>query len=660
MVDALVLYLASCALFIALRDDGGAWAIVAIGAVAGFGIRLTHVIRTELQHQDTPRRVRWVLLALLLLTGAALLWAWAATDRSDGWGFFGVATLYLGVGLVVSQVRHSRIWSRPIGIRVGVVVGVAVVAAVAGLAAGQPWAAAALAIAIVTAPVAISLLSAGFNRALEQDAAAVRARRVAGVGAVLFGAALAGLVLFVDVGASYVLLFGVGMFVLVLAVAARSNADVVLVIAAVALVWATAPKSTPLDEAVTPEPGEQLLVAMGDSFMSGEGAGRFFEGTNTQGVNECRRAPTAYSPLVVTEDRDEIPDDVVFLACSGARATHLYDVPQHPGEPIGRPAPSSPSPEDAEVVQGLPQLENLTWQLETSGLSTGAVDVVLLSIGGNDALFGDIAQACVLPGECSELGQAWLDNLEREVGPVIAAAYEAVDTALPDTRIVVVPYPIPLAPTKQGCGYSMFSRREHAFLFSFTQHLNATLREEAAERDFAFLDEMETALEGRRLCDGGPDDVGVNFLAVNGVDGLIEQESNPRHWFHNSMHPNESGHEAMERVVRDWLVEHADDPARAPLATATAPAPPDGLGRTCTDDPALQDCVAEWSRREQARFLLFPASLVAVLGAGAWLLALALIRIWRRRAVPSLDRRFSPGWERLQQRLRRATRRPAG
>src|SRR5687768_3583530 len=102
VLDAVVLYLAACALFIALREDGGWRSTAAIWAVALLGIWMTRVIRLEVRRTDTPHRIRWMLLLVPLAVGAVLLWLWVRTNGADGWGFFGVATFAVGVGLLIS------------------------------------------------------------------------------------------------------------------------------------------------------------------------------------------------------------------------------------------------------------------------------------------------------------------------------------------------------------------------------------------------------------------------------------------------------------------------------------------------------------------------------------------------------------------------------
>ncbi|HEX9683532.1 MAG TPA: SGNH/GDSL hydrolase family protein [Acidimicrobiales bacterium] len=640
--DPIILYLAACVAFIELRDDNRGGASVAILAVGGFGMWLTHAVRTELRREPTPALVRMAVLATPLTLGAGLLWYWNRADRSDGWGFFGVATLYLGLGIVVSELRRSQGWSLRLGIRFLGASILVVVVSTGALIEGESVGTVGLVAGLLLAPVGISLLSAHFTReeapesqaaervALEQ-ARDRRTRRNGGAGGSLFLGGLIGMIAGLDIAATYIAAFAVGLLVLVFALVSRSNADVVLVVVAVAVVALTGQQPAPLVESVTADPDDgELLVALGDSFMSGEGAPTFFSGTNTRGLNECRRAPTAYPATVVGSTSAAIPDDVVFVACSGAVARHLHAVAQHRGEPDGEVVRTGADGSSSEVVDGLPQMENVQWQLGNAGLTEADVKVVLVSIGGNDALFGVLVQTCVLPGSCAELGQAWMDWLEK-VDVAVSEAYGAVRAALPETRVVVVPYPIPIERHKGDCGYSPFVAAEHEFLVDFTRQLNVVLERRAAAHGFYFLAEMETALEGQQLCDEGvdPDDAGVNFLARNGVEGVFEQEINPRNWFHNSMHPNERGHETMAEVVETWLEENGDLEVESGLEPSAEFEPTAEMGDECVGEPDLKGCAGEWARREMGRFLVWPGSLLAVMAFGAWLLALAVVEKWR-------------------------------
>lgn len=96
----------------------------------------------------------------------------------------------------------------------------------------------------------------------------------------------------------------------------------VAAVAAIALVIVSAGED-PETSGPDPNPSSSFkIVALGDSYISGEGAARFFPGTDHPGSNECRRAATAYPYLVA----EALGASLTFVACSGARTSHLTGV----------------------------------------------------------------------------------------------------------------------------------------------------------------------------------------------------------------------------------------------------------------------------------------------------------------------------------------------
>ena len=179
---------------------------------------------------------------------------------------------------------------------------------------------------------------------------------------------------------------------IVASITVNSNVDAVGLFLVGAIVFAYSPMG--IDP--QPDPSDQgtHVIALGDSYMSGEGAPEFYRGTSQPGVNGCRRAPSAYMALAAKNG--QLAGPLIFVACSGAKYENLSSVNQFPGEPPGHQG------------GGLTQLEHV----DSLGIDSNTASVVVLSIGGNDASFGEIGRACVLPGDCSEYGQVWLDGLE--------------------------------------------------------------------------------------------------------------------------------------------------------------------------------------------------------------------------------------------------------
>jgi hypothetical protein len=98
----LVAYLVACGLFVTVRDRSILLSILAIFAIVGVAREL-HEAGRGLFGADVIAVPPWR-LGLLLVPGAVLVLLWYA-GVGDGWGFFGLALLYLGGGLVVDQLR---------------------------------------------------------------------------------------------------------------------------------------------------------------------------------------------------------------------------------------------------------------------------------------------------------------------------------------------------------------------------------------------------------------------------------------------------------------------------------------------------------------------------------------------------------------------------
>ncbi|HEY7072664.1 MAG TPA: GDSL-type esterase/lipase family protein, partial [Acidimicrobiales bacterium] len=499
----------------------------------------------------------------------------------------------VAVGLGLEELRSRD--------RLPVVGFVLVLVAAAGLALAGLGAAAlgqsrgwwAFWLAVLLAPIGIALVSELGLHGLAHHSL-LRSLSLAGAGVVLLAVGVGGLVA-AGLDPTYVLVLGAFLVVLMVGIAARSNTDVVFVVIVAAVVWTLGHRSVPEPTALSPGADDDVVVALGDSFISGEGADEFFDGTNITGINTCRRAPTAYPVTTVTERGVvDVPDKLAFLACSGAKTADID-----------------------------PQVDQL---VERLGPPDDDIAFVLLSVGGNDALFGTIGRACLLPVDCTVLEPAVLANL-ASVESSLDDLYARLADRLGDVPVVVVPYPDPLAP--HGCAESAFSDAEHEFLHSFAGSLDAVVSRSAARAGFPVVDTMPDALAGLRLCDGPADEVGVNFLGANSVSGTLEQSLNPTRWVHNSLHPNARGHEAMRSALGAWLAGSPD--LRPTPAEPSAPTRVSSPDATCAGHigDALNDCANQWTSRHAAAYVLTRGWILLPTLLGAWLLALQLIRLWR-------------------------------
>lgn len=324
--------------------------------------------------------------------------------------------------------------------------------------------------------------------------------------------------------------------VLALSFSFRAELFVVLVLVGFVLVWVSIDRIDPNPQSLE-DTGNGRIVALGDSYTSGEGSTMFFPGTNQRGSqrNECRRSSTAYPYLVAKK----LHMGLESYACSGAKTIDIYHDGQMPRSPPGVPGKG-------------PQLANL------SGEDLTDVRTVLVSIGGNDANFGTIGQACVVPGSCAELRETWLYNVSH-IGKDITKAFWRIKRKVgQDVPIVAVPYPMLL--TEGGCRWSALGPAEHDFLVEFVTVLDDRIRNAAATAGINYFAPGLFAFDDRRICDGrGPDDTAMNFFNLHPQEGGLVDRISPTNWVHGTFHPKPEGHQLIANALASWLEDLLKD-----------------------------------------------------------------------------------------------------
>ena len=247
----------------------------------------------------------------------------------------------------------------------------------------------------------------------------------------------------------------------------------------------TAEPSAELDALGFVRPAD--LVALGDSFSAGEngefraigGFGPGFDGQFylTEGAGfECHRWNKAYARLLPTLQSDAY-NDVETYACTGAISLNIfhpedinYDgVPNRVNDELG--APSA----DPIYVTAVDTWEPVHWTAHTNRPSVAdsvaayywvrseadqdpdweprqalslnranarqTVDMVTLTIGGNDVGFAEILRSCYVGGCADDLAPARVSAVLGEFGDTLAEVFEEVKSAAPDAAIFVLGYP---------------------------------------------------------------------------------------------------------------------------------------------------------------------------------------------------------------------------
>ena len=552
--------------------------------------------------------------------------------------FVGLAAMFLGAGAVTVWLRSLKnAW---LAAAVSIVVVVLVLVGVHGLGTNTSWQILLGGAGLLLAPVPVALfgeLLIGRFDGKPPD-----------LNAALFG--VLALVL-LAVGAALILLTGTvpavtvsvvlgAFFVLVFLITATPNLDTVIVVVVLAISWASVPRSVPISH--SPElvvaDGDATFAAVGDSYMSGEGAKEFYDGTNAKGSNECRRAPTAYSVLLAHDDAAHaqgVPARVIFLACSGAVANDFYVQPQFRDDPIGGP---SELQANGVYEPGQTQLEQLARRVARSHPDLA---FALVSVGGNDAHFGEVVKTCIAPGDCSVFAPRW-NALVDALPSTLDRAYRQVGESVPRGRVIVVPYPIPVS-DRADCPSSTFTQNERRFLMAFTNHLDDVIAQEAHRHGFLVADTRNAMTDANaRLCDSGRR--GVNGVSLNPQQGELSQIANPTNWLHDSMHPNEYGHRVIEAALAKWLAAPSTRQALGAIKQYHDPGPPPAVGPppACTSCPSYctadlentSACESRWARAQVGGVASSVSMLLLLLWlAASWLLACVVIGRWRAAAT---------------------------
>jgi lysophospholipase L1-like esterase len=587
----------------------GGWARDLSLVAIAIGLLVAAAVLLQLALKDAAERARRLVPVLIFAGGAAALAVWwiglLLGAVPGGLGLAGVCAMYLGIGHGLTEFRRHDDHVLGHGVRItagcaiAFVIGLVVCFTLTTLGLGL------IAGGLLIAPAGLTLLSEGV---LRQRRGWLAPAAWTAPMLIFAGGWSAGYALHMQPALALVCASLVG--VLMLAITSSTQADVLLVVTAIGIVWASQPSGTASDDFPAPTDGQPALVALGDSYISGEGASEFLEGTNDAGGNQCRRAPQAYPRRVFADGQAGDLQRLAFLACSGAETDDLR-------------------------TKQLPRLKAMI----DDGLHPR---LVVVSIGGNDVGFADIATACVAPGSCAERGQLWLDRLPSVAREIYDTYVDIRQTVRMDVPVLAVPYPVPVR--ERPCRYSTLGADENRFLQRFAVQLDRAVRHSAREAGLAYLARMRGVLTRARLriCDAPErEDVGINFIRLKSVHGVVEQLLDPRIWVHNSFHPNETGHEQMAGVLEQWIADHPvprPGPAPTGFTTFTPPSLADVMGpevgRYCGDSSRGEPRYcgrgdASWALTKVAGAFgaLSPALLFLV--AGWWLLSLALLQ--RRR-----------------------------
>jgi GDSL-like Lipase/Acylhydrolase family len=285
------------------------------------------------------------------------------------------------------------------------------------------------------------------------------------------------------------------------------------------------------------------VVALGDSYASGEGGGvfSFRSGTDVPFGNQCHRSNNAYpvllSPPTTTphptthqEPTYELQENSHpgftwdFIACSGAAT---YNVRSPGAKHFG---------EDAQLSQDK---------------VNGDTDLVTITIGANDALFFLIASKCLgyvsancfnetYPNTGQTLGSLIRARIRGPLTDAVVEVYQQIKSkSLNKAAVVATGYPLLVSDTYDCLGEAGINDDEADDIREIAGLLNKQLRIAAKRAGVHFI-EVAEAFNGHNVCDPSSWVMGIQ------VPFLVY-----------SFHPTKEGQREYVRLLNDFFLNDA-------------------------------------------------------------------------------------------------------
>jgi lysophospholipase L1-like esterase len=294
-----------------------------------------------------------------------------------------------------------------------------------------------------------------------------------------------------------------------------------------------------------PGAGPTAVVALGDSAISGEGAGAYEPGTDGPGGDFCHRSTRA----LIQETTIPGIQARISLACSGAASSDVR---------IGGTTHYT-EPSQADRLRAVARDND--------------VKMIVLQVGANDdPQFAATVLSCVQawanpfgPPCASTLGPQWPGRVAA-MAPKVEASVNDVRTVMREAgyadssyQFVLQSYASPFTENMnsithafEGCPIRLSDAR-----FSRTQavgQLSAALRGVAARTGVRFLD-LARATEGHEACNKSVS-ASRRWITPLTIDvATLLHSADPSHIVQQSFHPNANGHAQMGACLTEFYAD---------------------------------------------------------------------------------------------------------
>lgn len=281
-------------------------------------------------------------------------------------------------------------------------------------------------------------------------------------------------------------------------------------------------------------------LALGDSYISGEGAYEYRDGTDIDN-NKCHISQRSY-PYLISDQLNY--SGFKSVACSGAVIEDVINIviPESNGKKSQAQGKNEPIYNNEIYSNFLPG-----YRAQLKFVTQNRPKIVTVSIGGNDIGFSDIIERCLAPDSCYSTYEDRLELVRLINRKYVALKdnYSKIkNNTSADSKIYVIGYP-QIAKPNGSCAVNVrLNAAELEFARLLISYLNSVIKISADEAGVRYVD-AEDALVGYRLCETESFDVAVNGLTLgndipNVLNGPIGQES---------YHPNAWGHTLLKNKI---------------------------------------------------------------------------------------------------------------
>lgn len=305
-------------------------------------------------------------------------------------------------------------------------------------------------------------------------------------------------------------------------------------------------------------------LAMGDSYISGEGAYNYQNGTDTD-TNRCHLSLLSYPYLL---SRELNFDSFHSVACSGAT---MDDITNTGDDYLGQA-------DNKKIARN----QRLSQEIDSifASFSPGYINqsdfvsryrpkVITVSISGNDIGFSHILVRCMLePDTCYSTYEDRLELVRQINGqfPRMVNTYmQLKNQASPNTKIYVIGYPQLVQPGGDCAVNVRLNVHELDFSKLIINYLDSVIKA-AADKAGVFYVDTQSALDGHKLCETNSSDVAVNGLTAGNsypdkFGGPIGSET---------YHPNYLGHRLLAQNI-STSTDGLSSPMPTPNNTSSLP-----------------------------------------------------------------------------------------